>query len=447
MENFRSFQHQKRGLSTASPSSFARPARQFAPVPSPSSQPASLDGEAQLEHARQFEHSLKHFSIFPLEHSIPALSDEGQHTDHTIQQERSVQNGPQASMNSIAAESTHAAKRSYKGGTFAHIPLFPAPATLPSTNRGSFASVDQRLLIRGEESRSNMQRISTTSLSPFVNQMVQQQNVPPKKNSTGLPNPLKAGVENLTGLSMDDVQVHYNSPKPAHMWALAYTQGADIHVGPGQERHLPHEAWHVVQQKQGRVKPTLQSKGMAINDAEGLEREADVMGAIASSYRVELQEQAHPRNAVDALQRQSKPSADFPIQYITLYRGMQANLPGGNQPLLDNTAFGLGVRDADVTIANGVVISGGMSTSKTSKGVPGFTLSKSYQGGSHNMDKTAKQTFRWKWSIDTGALPATLKYQNDHDDHVLVEPAANDTTLANFRAAVQGTHWNRIDPP
>jgi hypothetical protein len=42
---------------------------------------------------------------------------------------------------------------------------------------------------------------------------------------------------------------------------------------------LPHEGWHLVQQRQGRVKPTLQMKGgVYINDNEGLEHEADVMG-------------------------------------------------------------------------------------------------------------------------------------------------------------------------
>lgn len=41
---------------------------------------------------------------------------------------------------------------------------------------------------------------------------------------------------------------------------------------------MAHEAWHVVQQMQGRVKPTMQMKGVKINDDEGLEREADVMG-------------------------------------------------------------------------------------------------------------------------------------------------------------------------
>jgi len=41
---------------------------------------------------------------------------------------------------------------------------------------------------------------------------------------------------------MDDVQVHYNSGKPAQLNALAYAQGTDIHVAPRQEKHLPHEA-------------------------------------------------------------------------------------------------------------------------------------------------------------------------------------------------------------
>lgn len=100
-----------------------------------------------------------------------------------------------------------------------------------------------------------------------------------KNNATGLPDQLKTGIENLSGYSMDDVKVHYNSVKPLQLQAHAYAQGTDIHIAPGQEKHLPHEAWHVVQQKQGRVKPTRQMKGkVQVNDDRGLETEADVMG-------------------------------------------------------------------------------------------------------------------------------------------------------------------------
>jgi len=100
----------------------------------------------------------------------------------------------------------------------------------------------------------------------------------PRPNRTGLPDKLKAGVESLSGYSLDDVKVHYNSAKPAELQAHAYAQGTDIHVAPGQEQHLPHEAWHVVQQKQGRVRATRQLKGTVINDEAVLEREANAMG-------------------------------------------------------------------------------------------------------------------------------------------------------------------------
>jgi len=115
----------------------------------------------------------------------------------------------------------------------------------------------------------------------------------PELNKTGLPDNLKAGVENLSGYSLDHVKVHYNSPKPAQLQALAYTKGTEIHVAPGQEQHLPHEAWHVIQQMQGRVKPTMQAKGMLINNDKALEREADVMGAKALQANHTNQVAAH----------------------------------------------------------------------------------------------------------------------------------------------------------
>jgi hypothetical protein len=68
----------------------------------------------------------------------------------------------------------------------------------------------------------------------------------------------------------------------AQLNALGYAQGSDIHLAPGQEQHVPHEAWHVVQQAQGRVQPTMQMKdGVTVNDDTGQEREADQLGALA----------------------------------------------------------------------------------------------------------------------------------------------------------------------
>lgn len=119
-------------------------------------------------------------------------------------------------------------------------------------------------------------------LKGIVGEIAQREAASAKPNNTGLPDDLKSGIESLSGMSMDNVKVHYNSSQPAQLNAHAYAQGTDIHVAPGQERHLPHEAWHVVQQAQGRVLPTMQMKeGVPVNDDAGLESEADVMGAKA----------------------------------------------------------------------------------------------------------------------------------------------------------------------
>ena len=118
------------------------------------------------------------------------------------------------------------------------------------------------------------------------NNCPQQKPTQKKENNTGLPDNLKTGIENLSGMFLDDVKVHRNSDKPAQLQAHAYAQGTDIYLGPGQEKHLPHEAWHVVQQKQGRVKPTMQIKGKVnVNDDVGLEKEADEMGVKASQLQ------------------------------------------------------------------------------------------------------------------------------------------------------------------
>ncbi|MGZ2260167.1 eCIS core domain-containing protein [Roseobacter sp. A03A-229] len=110
-----------------------------------------------------------------------------------------------------------------------------------------------------------------------------------EQTSGGLPSNLKSGMEAMSGMDLSDVKVHRNSSQPAQVGAHAYAQGTDIHLAAGQEKHLPHEAWHAVQQKQGRVKPTRQLKGAVdINDDAGLEAEADVMGAKASRAAAQM---------------------------------------------------------------------------------------------------------------------------------------------------------------
>ena len=141
---------------------------------------------------------------------------------------------------------------------------------------------------------------------------------PERENTTGMPDRLKAGIENLSGLSMNDVRVHSNSPQPAQVQALAYTQGKDIYVGSGQEEHLPHELWHVVQQKQGRVRETMQLRGKKINDDAALEREADVMGERALYAGPHIQRAGEPASGFSALptidRAQSLSTSDAPLQ-------------------------------------------------------------------------------------------------------------------------------------
>jgi hypothetical protein len=102
-----------------------------------------------------------------------------------------------------------------------------------------------------------------------------------QSNNTGLPDNLKSGMENISGINLDQVRVHYNSPRPAAVQAHAFAQGSDIHLAPGQDKHLPHELGHIVQQAQGRVKPTTSVGGTPVNDSHQLENEATQMGVNA----------------------------------------------------------------------------------------------------------------------------------------------------------------------
>ena len=94
-------------------------------------------------------------------------------------------------------------------------------------------------------------------------------------NLTGIPTQMKMDFEQRSGLSFDDVRVHYNSDKPRKIGALAYTQGTQVHIGPGQERYLKHELGHVVQQKTKQILHTKIMNGLLVNDDAGLEAEAE----------------------------------------------------------------------------------------------------------------------------------------------------------------------------
>jgi hypothetical protein len=102
---------------------------------------------------------------------------------------------------------------------------------------------------------------------------------------------LQAKMQNSFGTSFQNVNIHQNDNSATQMGALAYTQGNNVHFAPGQfnpntqggQELLGHELTHVVQQRQGRVQPTKQGKGMSVNDNPSLESEADNMGRKAAN--------------------------------------------------------------------------------------------------------------------------------------------------------------------
>ncbi|WP_300038578.1 DUF4157 domain-containing protein [uncultured Roseobacter sp.] len=150
--------------------------------------------------------------------------------------------------------------------------------------------MEEEEALQGKFASDPVQRMEEEELqgkfTDTAQRMEEEEALQGKAMDGGMPAGLKSGVESLSGVAMDDVKVHYNSAKPAALQAHAYAQGTDIHLGPGQEKHLGHEAWHVAQQKQGRVKPTTEVGGAPVNDDAGLESEADTMGAKAAQFSV-----------------------------------------------------------------------------------------------------------------------------------------------------------------
>ncbi|HYG47803.1 MAG TPA: DUF4157 domain-containing protein [Allosphingosinicella sp.] len=158
-------------------------------------------------------------------------------------------------------------------------------------------------------------------------------------NQTGLPDKLKAGLEALSGLAMDDVRVHRNSADPAKLGALAFAKGNNIHLAPGEERQLPHEAWHVVQQKQGRVPATLQLKGVALNTDSSLEAEADRMGhaalaAVTGATPVQRRSPADPPTQLAV-------GFEFQARHWQFYRGENEFDPGRGKSVKNGTKWHL----------------------------------------------------------------------------------------------------------
>lgn len=100
---------------------------------------------------------------------------------------------------------------------------------------------------------------------------------------------VRAKMEGAFGADFSAVRI-YEGPRSEALGARAFTQGTDVHFAPGEYQPesqsgqvlLGHELTHVVQQCEGRVSTTTQTKGVRGNDDAGLEAEADEMGGRAA---------------------------------------------------------------------------------------------------------------------------------------------------------------------
>jgi len=89
---------------------------------------------------------------------------------------------------------------------------------------------------------------------------------------------MKLDFEQRSGLSFDDVRIHYNSDKPSGFHTDAYTYGTDVYIAPGQSSVLRHELGHVIQQKRGVRRHDSTENGVPVSSAPEIEKQADEFG-------------------------------------------------------------------------------------------------------------------------------------------------------------------------
>lgn len=151
-----------------------------------------------------------------------------------------------------------------------------------------------------------------------------------KPNHTGIPDQIKRRFEDTSGFSFDDVQIHYHSDRPSKLQALAYTQGNQVYIGPGQERHLPHELGHVIQQKKGMVKANLSINGLPVNDDPALERDADAMPKKASY----AEQENNPSSAASPVAQRMMSKEDF-VRLTSPHFGVRGKHNGEYYNMID----------------------------------------------------------------------------------------------------------------
>jgi uncharacterized protein DUF4157 len=135
-----------------------------------------------------------------------------------------------------------------------------------------------------------------------------------------LPDNVKTRMERQLGADFSAVRIHANSPRPAQLGALAYTQGPDIHFAPGKynpdsadgQRLLGHELAHVVQQGAARVKPPApaQEKSDGKPDADDAQAKAPEEGPHADAAKPPVQKKGETDDPADPAEKEADAHGD-----------------------------------------------------------------------------------------------------------------------------------------
>lgn len=107
------------------------------------------------------------------------------------------------------------------------------------------------------------------------------EDTPSTRNRTGLPEAAKSGIELLSGISMDDVRVHYNSERAADLASRPRAECRHpCRTRPGAAR-LPRSLARCSAGSGAYHAHEADKRGAPVNEDESLEHDADVMGARA----------------------------------------------------------------------------------------------------------------------------------------------------------------------
>ena len=179
-------------------------------------------------------------------------------------------------------------------------------AAAPASSHGGLGSPHQLTNLQSTASGAPAQRVEETAQTQSLSTSAQST---PRSSGAALPDRLQANIEAMSGHSLTGVRVFRQSSEPAQLKAHAFTRGTDIHLAPGQDQHLAHEAWHVVQQLDGRVQADSSVAGVAINTSPALENEADKMGqrALSGSVEATAPDVVHSTEESPVVQRREAP--------------------------------------------------------------------------------------------------------------------------------------------